>query len=98
MAHVLHDWPDHKCREILRNTKAAMGKDSVLLVDEMVLPDIGVHSHVTSIDIEMMCAFASQERTKSQWDELFAMEGLKRIRTWVYNLSHYESVMKVVPV
>jgi len=96
LAHVLHDWPDHKCREILRNIKAAMSGESVLLVDEIVLPDVGVHSNATSIDMEMMCAFASQERTQSQWDELFAMEGLTRVKTWVYKATHYESVMKVV--
>lgn len=97
LAHVLHDWPDHKAREILRNTKAAMGKDSVILIDEMVPPDVGIHSNVTSIDLTMMCAVASAERTQSQWDELFASEGLKRLNTWLYSANNYESVMKVVP-
>jgi len=97
LAHVLHDWPDDKSRDILRHTKAAMGKDSVILVDEMVLPDTGVDSNVTSIDLTMMCAMASAERTQSQWDELFASEGLKRVKTWPY-AANYESVMKIVPV
>ena len=96
IAHVLHDWPDEKCREILRNTKAAMSEDSVILIDEMTLPDVGVRSNVTSIDLEMMCAHASQERTLSQWDGLFRAEGLKCIRTWTYNPVVYESIMKVV--
>lgn len=96
MAHVLHDWPDDKCREILENTKAGMGENSVILIDEMILPDTGVSMNVTTIDLEMMCAHASQERTQSQWDNLLATVGLKRIETWVYNAPVYESVMKVV--
>jgi len=98
LAHVLHDWPDHKSREILRNTKSAMGKDSVILIDEMVLPDVGVHSNVTSIDMSMMCVLASRERTQSEWDALFASEGLKRLGTWAYKPTNYESVMKVVAI
>jgi len=95
LAHVLHDWSDRPSRDILGHTKAAMGKDSVILIDEMVLPDTGVHSNVTSIDLEMMCAMASAERTQSQWDELFASVGLKRVETRLYG-ANYESVMKVV--
>ncbi|EMR85431.1 putative o-methyltransferase protein [Botrytis cinerea BcDW1] len=98
LAHVLHDWPDDKCREILENTKAGMGENSVILIDEMILPDTGVSMNVTTIDLEMMCAHASQERTQSQWDNLLATVGLKRIETWVYNAPVYESVMKVVQV
>jgi demethylsterigmatocystin 6-O-methyltransferase len=33
---VLHDFPDAKCQEILRNILPAMGDDSAILIDEMV--------------------------------------------------------------
>ncbi|KAF4620123.1 hypothetical protein G7Y89_g14699 [Cudoniella acicularis] len=98
IAHVLHDWPTSKCLEILQNIKAAMNESSVILIDEMVLPDTGVPSSVTTIDLEMMCAHASQERTQSQWDELLGMVGLKCLGTWEYNSVVCESVMKVVLV
>ncbi|PQE03140.1 O-methyl transferase B protein [Rutstroemia sp. NJR-2017a BBW] len=96
MRAVLHDWPDDLARKILRNIKAAMSEESILLIDEMVLPDVDIYSHVTAIDITMMCAMASVERTESQWRALFAQEGLELVETRTYKPTSYESVMKVV--
>jgi demethylsterigmatocystin 6-O-methyltransferase len=96
MRAVLHDWPDHMARKMLSHIKAAMNSDSVLLIDEMVLPDVGVYSHVAAIDLAMMCATGSTERTESQWKALFAEEGLDLIETRTYKPTSYESVMKVV--
>ncbi|PQE26443.1 O-methyl transferase B protein [Rutstroemia sp. NJR-2017a BBW] len=96
MRAVLHDWPDHVARKILSHINAAMNKDSVLLIDEMVLPDVGVYSQVAAIDLAMMCATGSTERTESQWKTLFAEEGLELIETRTYKPTSYESVMKVV--
>ncbi|KAI1738165.1 hypothetical protein F4680DRAFT_426303 [Xylaria scruposa] len=42
LRNILHDWPTSKCREILENVKIAMTKDSVILIDEMVLSERGV--------------------------------------------------------
>ncbi|KAJ8068749.1 hypothetical protein OCU04_002446 [Sclerotinia nivalis] len=98
MRAVLHDWPDDLARKIIHNIKLAMGEDSVLLVDEMVLPDVGVYSHVTSIDLSMMCALASVERTESQWEALFASEGLELVQAMSYKPTSYESIMKFVQV
>lgn len=93
---VLHDWPDEKCRAILRNVIAAMGDDSAILIDEMVLPDKGVHWHTTQIDLTMMAALASWERTRSQWTDLLGSVGLKIADIYTYTPSVYESVMHVV--
>ena len=38
---VLHDWPDEKCKLILENIKSAMTSESVVLIDEMVIPNLG---------------------------------------------------------
>ncbi|KAL1602640.1 hypothetical protein SLS60_006057 [Paraconiothyrium brasiliense] len=38
---ILHDYLDEQYRKILRNTIAAMTEDSVLLIDEVVLPEFG---------------------------------------------------------
>ena len=76
---------------------ASMGKDSVILIDEMVLPDTGVDANVASIDLTMMCAGAAEERTEAHWIELFDAVGLKLVKKLVYKPSAYESVMAVVP-
>lgn len=94
---VLHNHPDERVKLILQNTKAAMGKDSVLLIDEMVLPDTGVSPHVAAIDITMMCSSGSRERTKSQWDELLSSVGFKLVNCLTYKPSVYETVMATVP-
>jgi demethylsterigmatocystin 6-O-methyltransferase len=96
MRAVLHDWPDHLARKMLSHIKAAMSKDSVLLIDEMVLPDVAVYSHVAAIDLAMMCATGSTERTESQWKTLFSEEGLELVDIRTYKPTSYESVMKVV--
>lgn len=75
-----------------------MGPKSVILVDEMVLPEMGVHSNVTSVDLEMLCAAAAIERTEAQWEALFASEGFRLEKKWTYKPLTYDSVMKVVLV
>ena len=73
-----------------------MGKDSVILIDEMLLPDTNVHWHVTQIDLTMMTALASIERTKAQWVTLLDSVDLKIKKSFTYTPSVYESVMAVV--
>lgn len=41
----MHDYPDDKCRTILQHTVAAMSADSVVLLDDVVLPDHGAHPY-----------------------------------------------------
>ena len=73
-----------------------MGDDSVILLDEMLLPDSHVHWHVTQIDLTMMTGLASIERTKLQWAALLDSVGLKIIKTYTYTPSVYETLMVVV--
>lgn len=90
---MLHNWPDDKVVEILKNQKTAMGDKSLILVDEMVVPDVGAESWITGIDLTMLCGHASTERTQTQWDGIFAQAGLKRLSTVPYQAHTNESVM-----
>ena len=96
MRAVLHDWHDHKCREILQNIIPSMGPESVILLDEMVFPDSSVHYQSTQIDLTMMASLGSIERTKSMWADLLDSVGLKIEKILIYTPSIYESVMTVV--
>jgi demethylsterigmatocystin 6-O-methyltransferase len=51
---VLHDWDDEKSLEILKNLVPAMGPDSLILIDEMVLPNTGVHWWSAWMDLHML--------------------------------------------
>ena len=51
MRGVPHNHPPHKVKLLFANTKAAMAADSILLVDETVLPDRKVGFVAASIDL-----------------------------------------------
>ena len=80
---ILHDWPDEKCREILRRTAAAMKKGySKVLINEWCLDDRHSTVFATLSDINMMAACAGMERTRSQWADLLGTSGLRIHRIW----------------
>ena len=97
MRSIIHDWPDEKAVEILRNTISALGPDSVILIDDRVLPNAGVHWYATALDVTMMAGLASQERTVEQWNSLTETAGLKIQSTYTYS-SSYHCIMECVPV
>jgi len=92
---VLHDWPDAKCQEILRNILPAMAEDSVILIDEMVLPETKVHWEATQIDMTVMAFVAARERTRAEWETLLWSVGLVVDEAWTYTPSVYESILLV---
>ncbi|RDW64582.1 hypothetical protein BP6252_10233 [Coleophoma cylindrospora] len=82
---ILHDWPDSKCLDILRNLKPALKKGySKILVNENVIPAQDAHYTTTGLDIMMLSCFASMERTEGSWRKLIAEAGLKIVAIWTY--------------
>ncbi|KAJ6014396.1 hypothetical protein N7540_008987 [Penicillium herquei] len=96
MRNIMHDYPEEKAVIILKNLISAFGPDSVILIDDMVLPGSGVHFHATQIDITMMSVLASHERTITQWYALMEKAGLKIKQIYTYN-TRYDSVLECVP-
>ena len=72
-----------------------MTPDSVLLIDEMVLPDTKAHIDAVSMDITMLAAFAGMERSEAQWRQVIDEAGLIFVDQYVYNPLSHESVIKV---
>ena len=79
---VLHDWPDKQVREILKNIKTAMNKDSILLINENVLPEANVPLYPAMLDLSMMAMFSSLDRTRSHLRELLTLAGFKSLNVW----------------
>ncbi|PQE06958.1 sterigmatocystin 8-O-methyltransferase protein [Rutstroemia sp. NJR-2017a WRK4] len=80
---VLHDWPDNKCREILRYLKSAMQPGySKIYLNETILPDIGCSSYWAAGDINMMAILAAKKRTRLEWIELIESVGMNCVRIW----------------
>lgn len=80
---VLHDWPEDKCREILRNQIPAMKKGhSKIVIDDLVIPDQGAGWLETGIDMIMLTTHSAQERTQGDWKGLLESVGLKVTKLW----------------
>ncbi|KAI0016912.1 S-adenosyl-L-methionine-dependent methyltransferase [Xylariomycetidae sp. FL0641] len=97
MRNVLEDYPDTKALHIVKNTMSAMSASSVLVMDEMIIPNVGASPRSTVQDITMMATLASAERTERQWDAFLDRAGLRVLRKVAYNAETGESVITAVP-
>ncbi|MCJ1392314.1 hypothetical protein MMC18_005181 [Xylographa bjoerkii] len=83
---VLHDWPDEKCQDILKNLTSAMKPGySKVLINENVIPNKDPHWMGTSLDMAMMGLMSSQERTEKNWRSLLDSAGLKVLKIWSHS-------------
>jgi len=98
MRNVLHDHPDDRCQIILKQTIAAMDKDSVILIDEMALQDVGIHWQAAQLDVFMMLSLGAMERTVTQWHNLLGSVGLKIVKIYTYTDLLKDSIIVAVPV
>jgi demethylsterigmatocystin 6-O-methyltransferase len=96
MRNILHDFPDEKCITILKNTAAALAPGSVILLDEMVIPDTGAHFRATQQDMIVMATFAAVERTEAHWHTLVEAAGLKITKISLYDDNVDDSLIEVV--
>ncbi len=80
MKHIIHDWTDEPCIQILKACRAAVNPGGRLLVVDSVLPGPG-QFHVGKIaDLEMLLFPKGKERTEAEFRELFAKAGWKLSR------------------
>ncbi|KAI0599795.1 S-adenosyl-L-methionine-dependent methyltransferase [Biscogniauxia sp. FL1348] len=97
MRNVLEDYPDDKAITIIRNTLPAMSSDSILIIDEMIIPNTNASLRSTVQDMIMMTSLASAERTERQWDILLETAGLNVLQKNAYNRETGESIIVAVP-
>lgn len=74
---ILHDWPDDRCTEILKNIRRAAKPGATLLVVEMLLPDPPQPSPVAFMDLNMLVMLNGRERTSSDVAKLLAGGGFR---------------------
>ena len=72
-----------------------MGEESVLLIDDLFLPEGEIHEHVTAIDLTMMSALAAIERTWEQWRKLIDSVGCEILSSYYYKPASCEGVIAV---
>lgn len=80
---ILHDWPWEACQSILRNTVAGMKRGySKILIDDLVLPNVGVAPKGAFLDLSMMALETGSERTAQEWYDLLGSVGLRIEKIW----------------
>jgi cyclopropane fatty-acyl-phospholipid synthase-like methyltransferase len=79
MKHIIHDWDDARCIQLLKNCRTSMeGEGRVICVDA-VLPPMGDLSGTAAkfLDLDMMVFIPGKERTRKQWEALFDAAGFQ---------------------
>ncbi|KAL9086393.1 MAG: hypothetical protein Q9165_007179 [Trypethelium subeluteriae] len=73
---ILHNWSDEKAKHILRQIRSAMGDQSMLLINDMILPETEVPAFAAALDLVMLGGCGGRERTMKEWRELLGDVGL----------------------
>jgi hypothetical protein len=82
MKHIVHDWGDDQCRQILRHMRAELAKtapaDGRVYLMEMIAPEGPEPSPAKMLDIEMLVAtIGGRERTAGEFGALFRSAGFE---------------------
>lgn len=90
---ILHNWSDEKAKVILQQIKSAMMPQSVLLINDMILPERGAPAFATALDLVMLGACGSLERTEAQWKDLLGAVGLSINNAVVYDQASFHGLI-----
>ncbi|GJC80300.1 O-methyltransferase asqN [Colletotrichum liriopes] len=72
LRHILHDWPDDACVEILRQIVPAMDeKRSRILICDQIVQDHSPSLASVLYDVDMMSLFNGKERNLSEFRQIF---------------------------
>jgi SAM-dependent methyltransferase len=77
LSHVLHDWSDADAARILTNCRAALPPHGRLIVVDHVLEPGDAPDFAKLLDLEMLAINAGRERTRAEFETLFARAGLR---------------------
>lgn len=81
MKHILHDWTDEECVEILSNVREAAPEGARLFVCELVVPGPDQPHLAKLMDVHMMIAPGGRERTEAEYAKLFEKAGFEHVDT-----------------
>ncbi|KAF2871951.1 methyltransferase B [Massariosphaeria phaeospora] len=96
LRHILHDWTDEDSVRILKAIVPAMGPDSRVVIDEVVLPDENVPWQAAFMDLTMMMTLGGMERTRDEYESLLDQAGLKIVDVHRYD-AKMQGVVLAVP-
>ena len=96
MSHVIHDWSEEQCLNILSNCHRAMPQTAKLLIIEQVLPEGNTFHPGKMLDINMLVQTPGEERTEAEYRALLGKAGFKLTR--VIPTNAHVSIIESVPL
>lgn len=79
---VLHDWPDKQALRILARVRETMVPGSLLLINEVLVPETNRSLSSVVADLTMMTSYAALERTQAQFESLLDNAGFELVNIW----------------
>jgi C-methyltransferase len=80
LKNIMHDWPDDKAVQILRNVRAAVRPHATVLLVELVIPDHDRDFPGKWADLEMLLNLGARERTAAEYRNLLRQAGFEMTR------------------
>lgn len=81
------------CLTILGHIRDVMDSNSVVLIDELVLPDCGASKAETQLDMTMLPMLNGEARSESHWRRLLDDAGLEVVQVALYGDGAREGVV-----
>jgi len=97
LRNVIHNWQDEPSKVILSHVRNAMANDSIVIIDDVVMPKTHATWKQTSMDIAMMTMLAAVERTADHFSRLLSEVGLSIRDIWTYDDEFGDSFIVAVP-
>jgi demethylsterigmatocystin 6-O-methyltransferase len=89
LRNVIHNWNDDASRVILSQIAKVMAEDSVLIIDDVVLPEASVSWKQSNMDLAMM-------RSEEHFGRLLEEAGLRLRDVWQYDNDYGDSFVVAV--
>ncbi|MGO8940309.1 MAG: methyltransferase [Mycobacterium sp.] len=80
LKNIVHDWPDDKAVQILRNVREAAGPGATVLLVELVIPKHKRDFPGKWVDLEMLLNLGARERTAAEYRDLLSQAGFRVTR------------------
>ncbi len=77
LKHIVHDWPEAKVLEILKNVRDAISDDGRLLLMEFVPPSADERHPAKWVDLWLMLLVGGKERTSEQYADILSAAGFQ---------------------
>ncbi len=80
LKNVIHDWPDEKAAQILRNVRTLARAGATVLLVELVIPEHNREFLGKWVDLEMLLCSAARERTAAEYRDPLERAGFRMTR------------------